>query len=198
MPAKEKKETTKKTPPKKDVKKEDKKAVKEVKSKAPTKKATPKKTVSVAKKDTKEKAKTTTKKTKKVESGKKFYQAVGRRKTSTCTVRLYEIKGGGVKINDKNLEDYFPTFDLQKKATSPLARFSFLEKYFVSVKVRGGGRKSQADAIRHGIGRAVIEIDSSLRKEAKTAGYLTRDPRMRESKKPGLKRARRAPQWRKR
>ncbi len=128
----------------------------------------------------------------------KYYQAVGRRKTSTCIVRLYEKKDGEIIVNEKKLEEYFPTFDLQKTVKEPLTDLSMINKFSVSAKVNGGGTKSQAEAVRHGIARAIVLFDESLRKQVKSTGYLTRDPRMRERKKPGLKRARRAPQWRKR
>ncbi len=128
----------------------------------------------------------------------KYYQAVGRRKTSTCVVRLYEKKDGEIVVNEKKLEEYFPTFDLQKTVKEPLSDLSMMAKFSVSAKVNGGGTKSQAEAVRHGIARAIVVFDESLRKQVKATGYLTRDPRMRERKKPGLKRARRAPQWRKR
>ncbi len=141
------------------------------------------------------KEKTKKKITKKSE---KYYQAVGSRKTSTCVVRLFERKENGFKINEKNLEDYFPTFNLQKKVTAPLEDLDLRKKFFVSVKIKGGGVKSQAEAVRHGIARALVVFHEDFRKQLKSAGYLTRDPRMRERKKPGLKRARRAPQWRKR
>lgn len=186
MPEKEKNKTPKKASPKKETKKEVEKTT-EVKKK-PTKKEPVKIT------------KTTKKKSEdiKIDAKEKFYQAVGRRKTSTSTVRLYEKKGGGVIINNKKLEDYFNTIELQKKIKDPLAAIGLLDKFFVSAKVRGGGLKSQADAVRHGIGRAIVEFDIKLRKQVKASGHLTRDSRMRERKKPGLKRARRAPQWRKR
>ncbi len=128
----------------------------------------------------------------------KYYQAVGRRKTSTCIVRLYVKKDGEIVINEKKLEEYFPTFALQKTVKEPLTDLSMVNKFSVSAKVNGGGVKSQAEAVRHGIARAIVLFDESLRKQVKSTGYLTRDPRMRERKKPGLKRARRAPQWRKR
>jgi small subunit ribosomal protein S9 len=140
----------------------------------------------------KEKEKT---KEKKVE---KYYRAVGRRKTSTCSIRLYEKKGGEITINDKKLEEFFPPADLQKMIKAPLEELSIADKFSVSAKVAGGGVKSQAESVRHGISRALVLFDENLRKQLKAAGYLTRDPRMRERKKPGLKRARRAPQWRKR
>ncbi len=186
---KETKKTVKKASPKKEVKTTVKKTTD--KKTTPVKKTTPKtiKTTKIAK----EKSETI-----KVDSKEKFYQAVGRRKTSTSTVRIFEKKGGGVVVNGKKLEDYFATLELQKKVKDPLNAVGFLDKFFVSAKVRGGGLKSQADAVRHGIGRAVVEFDEKLRKQVKAAGHLTRDPRMRERKKPGLKRARRAPQWRKR
>ncbi len=127
----------------------------------------------------------------------KYYQAVGRRKTSTAIVRLYEKKGGGVLVNGKKLEEYFSESSLQKKVKEPLEDLK-LENFFVSAKVLGGGLKSQAEAVRLGIARSLVVFDENLRKQLKSTGYLTRDPRMRERKKPGLKRARRAPQWRKR
>ncbi len=128
----------------------------------------------------------------------KYYQSVGRRKTSTCTVRLYKKKGGGITVNEKKMEDYFPTFELQKTVKEPLLSLDCLDNFSVSARVSGGGVKSQAEAVRHGISRALASFDEKLRKQLKSTGYLTRDPRMRERKKPGLKRARRAPQWRKR
>jgi small subunit ribosomal protein S9 len=128
----------------------------------------------------------------------KYYQAVGRRKTSTCIVRLYLKKDGEIIVNEKKLEEYFPTFDLQKTVKEPLEDLSMISKFSVSAKVKGGGTKSQAEAVRHGIARAIVLFDETLRKQVKSTGYLTRDPRMRERKKPELKRARRAPQWRKR
>ena len=134
----------------------------------------------------------------KEKKAEKYYQAVGRRKTSTCSIRLYEKKGGEITINDKKLEEFFPVADLQKMIKAPLEELSMTDKFFVSARVTGGGVKSQAESVRHGISRALVLFDEKLRKQLKAAGYLTRDPRMRERKKPGLKRARRAPQWRKR
>ncbi len=186
----ESKVTVKNSSVKKEVKKTVKKIVKEEAKETPAAKKVVKKVTPKVVKEKTEKPKT--------ENTEKFYQAVGRRKTSTSTVRIYEKKGGGVIINGKKLEDYFATIELQKKIKDPLTAIGFLDKFFVSAKVRGGGLKSQADAVRHGIGRAIVVFDEKLRKQVKTAGHLTRDPRMRERKKPGLKRARRAPQWRKR
>ncbi len=129
---------------------------------------------------------------------KKYYRGIGRRKTSTSTIHLYQQKGGGFLINEKELANYFPEYSLQKIVTEPLSLLDYTGKFLVLAKVSGGGKKSQAEAIRHGIARALVVFDEGLRKQIKSAGYLTRDSRMRERKKPGLKRARRAPQWRKR
>ncbi len=144
------------------------------------------------------KEKTKTKTETKIKKAGKYYQAVGRRKTSTSVVRLYEKKDGEITINGKKLEEYFPEFSSQKKVREPLEDLDLMKKFSVSAKVLGGGVKSQAEAVRHGITRALVLFDENLRKQLKSTGYLTRDPRMRERKKPGLKRARRAPQWRKR
>ncbi len=190
MPAKEKEKKEPKAKVKASPKKDTKKVIKKP---AALKKQVKKSTV--VKKKEEPKKKPTPKKT---DTKEKFYQAVGRRKTSTSTVRLYQKKGGGIIINDKKLEDYFTTLELQKKIKDPLTALGFLDKFLVSARVRGGGLKSQADAVRHGVGRAIVVFDEKLRKQVKAAGHLTRDPRMRERKKPGLKRARRAPQWRKR
>ncbi len=195
------KEVAKKAPVKTASSTTKKSAVKKETVKKTVKKETPKAPVkTVAKSVVKEDSKNAPEKTKKTNpfQGEKFYQGVGRRKTSTCVVRLYEKKGGGFTVNEKPLADYFPTHDLQTKVLAPLVALDFTSKFSVSAKVSGGGRKSQADAVRHGVGRAIVVFDENLRKQVKAAGFLTRDPRMRERKKPGLKRARRAPQWRKR
>ncbi len=128
----------------------------------------------------------------------KYYQAVGRRKEATCVVRIYENKSGEITINEKKFEDYFPAKDLQKMVKEPLDELGLLSKFSVTAKVSGGGVKSQTKAVQHGIARALVLFDETFRKQLKSAGHITRDPRMRERKKPGLKRARRASQWRKR
>jgi len=128
----------------------------------------------------------------------KYYQGVGGRKTSTASVRITESKKPTFTVNDKPMEDYFKEVDLQKKAKEVFSKMNLEGKFSVSAKVRGGGFSSQSEAVRHGIARALVKFDETLRKPLKDVGYLTRDSRMRESKKPGLKRARRAPQWRKR
>jgi len=127
-----------------------------------------------------------------------YFQAVGRRKTSVAQIRLL-MKGDKVIIvNDKSFKEYFPTKELQEIILAAFNKMEIIDKFGVSIKVRGGGIHSQAEAIRHGIARALVEFDPEFRKKLRRVGYLTRDPRMRERKKFGLKRARKAPQWAKR
>lgn len=128
----------------------------------------------------------------------KYYEAVGRRKTSTARVRLYTRGEKEFLINNKPHQQYFPTLELQQVSIDSLNRMKCLERFRVSVKVRGGGIHSQAEAVRHATARALILFNPDFRKRLKRAGFLTRDPRMRERKKFGLKRARKAPQWAKR
>jgi small subunit ribosomal protein S9 len=127
----------------------------------------------------------------------KYFEAVGRRKTSVARVRLFP-KGKDFLINQRSLENYFPTFELQKIAKEALEKVDCLGKFGISVIVKGGGIHSQAEAVRHGIARALVLQNPKLRPILKEASFLKRDPRMRERKKFGLKRARRAPQWQKR
>jgi small subunit ribosomal protein S9 len=129
---------------------------------------------------------------------KRYYQGTGRRKTSVARVRLFPGNGEFV-INSKPPEIYFGPRDLlQREIRSPLMVTENLESFNVLVKVRGGGVHSQAGAVRHGVARALLDLDPELRAVLKKAGYLTRDPRVKERKKPGLKRARKAPQYTKR
>lgn len=126
---------------------------------------------------------------------KKYKEGIGRRKSSVARVRLEAGNKTSVSVNGKTLESYFPVIELQKVVLSPLGENL---KYNISAKVTGGGISSQAGAIRHGIARALISFDENLRKELKSAGFLKRDPRSKERKKYGLKKARKAPQWSKR
>ena len=128
----------------------------------------------------------------------KYYEAVGRRKTSIARVRLFSKGEKLFLVNAKPIEKYFPTFELQEIAKAPLEKMKCLDKFRISAKVKGGGLHAQAEAIRHGIAQALILFNPDFRKRLKKAGYLTRDARMRERKKFGLKRARKAPQWQKR
>ncbi|MFA5386212.1 MAG: 30S ribosomal protein S9 [Candidatus Paceibacterota bacterium] len=127
----------------------------------------------------------------------KYFEAVGRRKTSIARVRLY-TKQGDIVVNDKDYSKYFPTLRLQKAVISPIKELSVADKVGVTAKVQGGGINSQAGAVRLGISRALVLYNANFRKPLRKVGYLTRDARAVERKKYGLKKARRAPQWKKR
>jgi len=129
---------------------------------------------------------------------KKYFEAVGRRKTSIARVRLFPQGEKTIIINTKPLEKYFPIFEMQQIVLSPFQKMDILGQFGVSVLVKGGGIHSQSEAVRHGISNALILFNPEFRRTLKSTGYLTRDSRMRERKKFGLKRARRAPQWAKR
>jgi small subunit ribosomal protein S9 len=140
---------------------------------------------------------------KKVKKPKRYYEAVGRRKKAVARVRLFtcqpfEGEKARILVNEKSYTDFFPTFELQQIVISPLQKMKSLNRFEVSVKVKGGGIRGQAEAIRHGLARALVKFNPDFRKKLKRAGYLRRDPRKKERKKPGLKKARRAPQWQKR
>lgn len=127
-----------------------------------------------------------------------YIEAVGRRKTAIARVRITPGSKNTITVNGKALEEYFKTLDQQSRAGLALRIEGLPENVSVSVKVLGGGISAQADAIRHGIARALIKKTATLRTELKKAGYLTRDPRAKERKKPGLRKARKRPQWSKR
>ena len=129
--------------------------------------------------------------------GQSYFYGTGRRKKSVARVRVYPGTGK-VTINDRDIDDYFGLETLKLIVRQPLALTESLEKYDVVCRVNGGGVTGQAGAIRHGISRALLQYDAELRGELKKAGLLTRDPRMKERKKYGLKGARRAPQFSKR
>lgn len=128
---------------------------------------------------------------------KEQYLGTGRRKKSIARVRLV-AGNGNITINGRDIEEYFGYETLKMVAKSPLVLTDKLGTYDVFVNVKGGGFTGQAGAIRHGISRALLVSDPALRGQLKAAGYLTRDPRMKERKKYGLKAARRAPQFSKR
>jgi small subunit ribosomal protein S9 len=130
--------------------------------------------------------------------GDKYFEATGRRKTANARVRLYTKGDKGMEVNGMDFTKYFPTKDLQSNALASLDKMKSLERFRVTAKVSGGGISAQAEAVRHGIARALVIFNADYRKRLRKAGYLTRDPRMKERKKFGLKRARRAPQWSKR
>ena len=129
----------------------------------------------------------------------KYYEAVGRRKTSTARVRITEAKALSFVINhEKKLEEVFPINELQALVKEVFSKVNITTKFKVSALLKGGGVNSQAGALRHGIARAIVKFDKETRGKLKKAGFLKRDPRMKERKKPGLKKARKAPQWSKR
>ena len=127
-----------------------------------------------------------------------YFEAIGRRKTSVARVRFYITGKKEVVINDKAYDQYFPTKMLQETCIAPLKKMKYTDKFRVVVNVSGGGVSSQSEAVRHGISRALVLFNLEFKKKLRRAGFLTRDPRQRERKKFGLKRARRAPQWKKR
>ena len=132
------------------------------------------------------------------ESKKKYFYGTGRRKSSVARVRVYENGTGSIIINGRDINDYFGLDTLKLIVNQPLVATNMVGKVDVVVTVAGGGVSGQAGAIRHGISRALLEINAELRPTLKAAGFLTRDPRMKERKKYGLKAARRAPQFSKR
>lgn len=128
----------------------------------------------------------------------RYIEAVGRRKTSTARVRITEGSKESVMVNDKDVPTYFPTLELQKIVSEAVEKSKVVGKFAITVKVVGGGIHSQAEALRHGLSRAIVEFDEETRKRLKKLGFLKRDPRMKERRKFGLKKARKAPQWSKR
>ena len=127
----------------------------------------------------------------------RYFYANGKRKTSVARVRLYEDGKGEIIVNNKPVDEYF-FGELIGSVKAPLKMANALKLFDITALIQGGGVSSQADALRHGISKALLEYDPELRKELKKAGFLTRDSRTKERKKFGLKRARRAPQWAKR
>jgi len=128
----------------------------------------------------------------------KYWEAVGRRKTAVARVRLFAKGEKEILVNKKPYQQYFSNLELWQIVTAPLSKMKSLERFRVLAKIRGGGFHAQAEAVRHGIARALVEFNPDFRKRLRKSGFLTRDSRMRERKKFGLKRARRAPQWKKR
>ena len=126
-----------------------------------------------------------------------YFYGTGRRKKSVARVRVYPGTGK-ITINDRSIDDYFGLETLKLIVRQPLALRGTTEKFDIVCRVNGGGVTGQAGAIRHGLSRALLQYDEALRPALKKAGFLTRDPRMKERKKYGLKGARRAPQFSKR
>lgn len=127
-----------------------------------------------------------------------YYEAVGRRKTSVARVKLFSKGEAGITINEKDSRKYFPTKELQNTIEDPLKKMKLADKFKIQIKVSGGGVSSQAEAVRHGITRSLVKFNVEFRKRLKKAGFLKRDPRVKERRKFGLKKARKAPQWSKR
>lgn len=134
----------------------------------------------------------------------RYYEAVGRRKRATARVRLHTARlqdsaeAGNITVNNQPYKTYFPTERLQLLVEEPLRKLKSLNRFRATVRVSGGGIHGQAEAARHGLARALVNFDANFRKRLKRAGYLRRDPREKERRKYGLKKARRAPQWQKR
>ncbi|HDZ54389.1 MAG TPA: 30S ribosomal protein S9 [Candidatus Nealsonbacteria bacterium] len=175
------------------------------KEKAISKKTLKKKKASKSKKEKTKREKVKVKAKKKVEKtflekeiSEKYWAGVGRRKTAVARARLFAKGEKKFLVNDKLYQEYFPILDYWQTASSSLRKMNTLDRLRVLVKVRGGGCHAQAEAVRHATARALVKFNPNFRKRLRKAGFLTRDSRMRERKKFGLKRARRAPQWQKR
>lgn len=134
----------------------------------------------------------------KMEKNKTYIEAIGRRKTASARVRITESAKNTFSVNDKSLEDYFKVKELSEIASEALLKSKTPAHFSISAKIKGGGVSSQAEALRLGIARALIIHDKELRKKIKGLGFLKRDPRAKERRKFGLKKARKAPQWSKR
>lgn len=133
-----------------------------------------------------------------METSGKYIEAVGRRKTSVARVRMIEASKTSITVNGKDLNSYFPTENLRVIAKDPFDKAKVLSKFKITAHINGGGIAGQAVALRHGISRAIILHDVLERKKLKVLGFLKRDPRAKERRKFGLKKARKAPQWSKR
>jgi small subunit ribosomal protein S9 len=133
-----------------------------------------------------------------IKTKENYFYTVGKRKRAVAQIKLFPKGKGEITINKKKSKEYLPDYQLQEIITAPLKLSNLAAKVDISVLVSGGGKTGQAEAIRHGIARAIEKYDKSQRKVLKVAGFLKRDARIKERKKPGLKRARKAPQWAKR
>src|SRR3989338_907482 len=129
--------------------------------------------------------------------GTRYIEAVGRRKTSVARVRIFP-KGEGIVVNGRDYKEYFPTEEMQKIAEDAFRKTRPETRFSVTALIKGGGIHSQSEALRHGLSRALIQFDQELQKKLKKPGFLKRDPSVKERRKFGLKKARRAPQWAKR
>ncbi len=128
----------------------------------------------------------------------KYFEAIGRRKTARARARITPAAKQSFELNGKTLEAYFVTEELQKIALAAFADSKIAQKFKVTAMLSGGGIHGQAESLRHAISRALLDYDIELRKKLKKLGYLKRDPRAKERRKFGLKKARKSPQWSKR
>jgi small subunit ribosomal protein S9 len=135
--------------------------------------------------------------TTKEKNNERYTEAVGRRKTSSARVRITPAPKNTFKINERDLASYFPTEELRKIVEEAVSKVK-AGNFNISAHIKGGGVHSQAEALRHGIARALVKFDESSKTKLKGAGFLKRDPRSKERRKFGLKKARKAPQWSKR
>lgn len=131
-------------------------------------------------------------------TAEKYFEAVGKRKNAIARVRLVEASKPSLVVNEKPADEYFATEEMQSIVREPLTKMSELGNFAVSVKVRGGGIHGQAEAVRHGIARALVVVNPENKKPLKDEGLITRDSRVKERRKFGLKKARKAAQWSKR
>lgn len=128
----------------------------------------------------------------------KYTFSIGRCKGATCQLKLYTAGSGEILVNDKDFKVYFPTLNLQYIVNQPLKYYATPNNLKLVFKVNGGGKSGQAKACCLALARALVILDANIKPALKKVGLMTRDPRVKERKKPGLKRARRAPQWQKR
>ena len=128
----------------------------------------------------------------------RYFEAIGRRKTAVARIRLFTKGDKEFIVNNKPYQKYFQTIEDQETCVASMKKMKCLDKFRITVIVKGGGHRAQAEAIRHGTARVLVDFNANFRKRLRKAGFLTRDSRMRERKKFGLRRARRAPQWSKR
>lgn len=128
----------------------------------------------------------------------RYIETVGRRKTAIARVRITPAAKSSCTVNGKDINSYFSTEELRRVAIEAITSTKLAQKFKITAKIIGGGSNGQAEALRHGIARALIIHDTELRKKVKAAGFLKRDPRAKERRKFGLKKARKAPQWSKR
>lgn len=128
----------------------------------------------------------------------RYIEAIGRRKTAAARVRITSSGKPSITVNDKDIEVYFKTAEQRRIAMEALAKVKAGNRFKITARISGGGLAGQAEALRHGISRALVLSDAELRKKLKKAGFLKRDPRAKERRKFGLKKARKSPQWSKR